>query len=660
MDYEGATSASPALVNNINMTVTDPGSTVYNPWVLDPTPNATTLNLPAVRGVDNLNNMEQVTIDNPAAGTYTVSLNGFSIPQGPQTYYLVYEMVTSDVVLTYPIGGEGFDPAVDEKIRWDAFGNSGTFTLEYSDNNGSTWNTIASGISAAQRYYDWNVPNIVTGEALVRVTRGASSSQSHTMFSIIGVPTGLNVNWHCPDSMEVTWIPVTGATGYEVSLLGAKYMDSVGTAIGTNTLVIYAPSSQDHWWSVKSLGANNCVGRRAYAQFQGAGTFNCTLPVDIELTNAVPGNGSELKSCMSGNDFVSMDVTNNGTSTATNIPVHYQLNGGTVVNEVMLGPLSVGGTSNYTFTTQITPVAGANTLLIWNTMPGDGNSYNDTLSIQFNYSNASAQSLPWSEDFESFSSCGTASDCGATICTMINDFVNEPNGSSDDIDWRTDFGGTPSTGTGPSTDFTPGTSTGKYLYTEASGTCTFQQANLISPCIDLTNASSASLSFAYNMSGANMGELHVDIYMNGSWINDITTPITGDQGTTWKQRSEPLTAYLGNVVNFRFRGITGGGWASDIAIDAISVTGTTGLDAVPAGRSLILFPNPANEQLSMIGLPAQSTVMIYNTLGELVMQHIALGNETQTDLNISDLDSGVYLVQVLSGQEVITKKFIKE
>jgi hypothetical protein len=89
VDYEGAVSSSPSLVNDINMNVVDPGTTSYNPWVLDPTPNATTLDLPAVRGIDNLNNMEQVTINAPTSGSYTVNISGFSIPQGPQDYYLV-------------------------------------------------------------------------------------------------------------------------------------------------------------------------------------------------------------------------------------------------------------------------------------------------------------------------------------------------------------------------------------------------------------------------------------------------------------------------------------------------------------------------------------------------------------------------------------------
>lgn len=43
----------------------------------DPSPDPTILNFNAIRGVDDLNNMEQVTLDSPVAGTYTITLNGF-------------------------------------------------------------------------------------------------------------------------------------------------------------------------------------------------------------------------------------------------------------------------------------------------------------------------------------------------------------------------------------------------------------------------------------------------------------------------------------------------------------------------------------------------------------------------------------------------------
>ena len=556
MDVEGSPIASKALVNDINMEVVDPGSTTFNPWVLDPTPNATSLDLDAVRGIDDLNNMEQVTIDNPAAGNYTVNVTGFSIPQGPQKYFVLYEFIYDEVEVTYPIGGEGFDPGTVEIIRWDALGNTGTFLLEYSVDNGGSWNTISASVAGNLRYYDWTVPTALTGQALVKVTRGANVNTSNQVFSIIGTPINLTIDWICPDSLQLSWDLVTGATAYEVSRLGVKYMDSVDVAT-TNSYVFNGVNpTQVDWFSVRALGATNARSERAIALEKPLGTTNCPIAIDVSVADLNPVNNAFFLDCMVGGSIdVNVSIKNEGLTVLSNVPVHYQLNSGVIINEVYVPSINPGVTVNHVFSTPITPVMGPNTLLVWSDIAGDGNFYNDSILSQFNFDNAPPKTIPWSEDFESFALCGTSSNCQSEICTLGNDFRNESNLSIDDIDWRTDEDGTPSFGTGPSVDFNPGTTSGNYIYLEASAGCNGMQANLISPCIDLSNITTAQLTFAYHMTGQDMGDLHLDIFMNGVWTDDIITPIIGDQGTSCNQQTVALTSYLGNVVNFRFRGV---------------------------------------------------------------------------------------------------------
>src|SRR5690606_20134505 len=132
------------------------------------------------------------------------------------------------------------------------------FTLQFSTNNGGTWSNIATGISSSQRYYNWTPPNVVTGRALVRITRGSSTDQSHDVFSVIGVPSNLNVDWVCIDSMQVSYAGVTGATGYVVSVLGAQYMDSAGYSNTTTCVVRNLNTLSPGWFSVHALGTDNC------------------------------------------------------------------------------------------------------------------------------------------------------------------------------------------------------------------------------------------------------------------------------------------------------------------------------------------------------------------------------------------------------------------
>ena len=78
--------ANPALVNDLDLVVTDPGGIRWYPWTLDPAnPSAN-----AVQDrEDHLNNLEQVLVNAPAAGTWAVAVRGTSVAQGPQAFSIV-------------------------------------------------------------------------------------------------------------------------------------------------------------------------------------------------------------------------------------------------------------------------------------------------------------------------------------------------------------------------------------------------------------------------------------------------------------------------------------------------------------------------------------------------------------------------------------------
>jgi hypothetical protein len=263
-DYEASTSASIALVNDLNAVLVDPLGTSFEPWVLDATSNATSLDADAIRGIDNLNNMEQITINQPDPGSYLLSVNGFNIPQGPQEYHVIYYFETSDIDITYPAGGEGLNSGQTHTIRWNAPAGTDPFTIDFSEDNGVSWNSIGSA-GANERSFNWSVPSgTVTGNAKIRIERNSISGENNDVFSVISTPTSLGLEWVCPDSVMVSWDPVGNAIGYEVSMLGPKYMDSITYVTDTNA-VIQIPLSTTTWFSVKSYGINDAIGERAIA-----------------------------------------------------------------------------------------------------------------------------------------------------------------------------------------------------------------------------------------------------------------------------------------------------------------------------------------------------------------------------------------------------------
>ena len=574
MEPPASVTAAKALINDIDMTVTDPSTTIHQPYVLNHLPNATTLGNPAVPGKDSMNNVEQVAIMNPAAGTYTVNISGYTIPTGSHPYYVVYEFIMDEVKIMYPLGGEGFVPSTTERIHWDAPGTSGTFQLSYSSDSGTTWNVIVSSVSGANRWYDWFVPNIKSGKVLFKVTRGAQSSTTDTTMTIMPLVQNIQVTQVCPTSMTLTWDSLASATQYQAYWLDSTHVIPVGIT-DSNSITFTHPQfdgTQAQWVAVAPI-KDGGIGRRTNAEelyLGGGGLLNC-FSDDIGIAINTPDG--QTPSC--GSQSVVVELKNNGTNPQDNFSVSYILNGGTPVIETITDTIEGGETLLYNFTTPISvPVGTTNNLIVTSSLAGDLFSGNNSDTTNFSFINMATYSGAFTANFEGFASCGTTSNCGLTVCNLANGWINMTNGSDDDIDWRVDAGGTPSVGTGPSVDHNPGTTNGKYLYLEASSGCNGQEAILLSPCIDLTNAVSPQFSLWYHMDGATMGELHVDFFNGSVWIEDFVPSVSGDQGANWLQLTADLTPYVGNTVNFRIRGITGPSWESDLAIDDFSIFDT--------------------------------------------------------------------------------------
>jgi hypothetical protein len=46
-----------------------------------------------------------------------------------------------------------------------------------------------------------------------------------------------------------------------------------------------------------------------------------------------------------------------------------------------------------------------------------------------------------------------------------------------------------------------------------------------------------------------MGDLHLDVYHNSIWIEDVMTPISGDQGDQWHEHVVDLSAFDGEIIS---------------------------------------------------------------------------------------------------------------
>jgi len=67
-----------------------------------------------------------------------------------------------------------------------------------------------------------------------------------------------------------------------------------------------------------------------------------------------------------------------------------------------------------------------------------------------------------------------------------------------------------------------------------------------------------------------------------------------------------------------------------------------------------IYPNPVIDKLFIQGLSNPTKISVYNVLGKLV-----LSKTTSSEINVDNLQSGIYIIKIVDEQKEIVKKFIK-
>jgi len=172
-------------------------------------------------------------------------------------------------------------------------------------------------------------------------------------------------------------------------------------------------------------------------------------------------------------------------------------------------------------------------------------------------------------------------------------------------------------------------------------------------------ASSTAILNWSSVSGAFSYTVQYKPTSSGTWIyatsgTNLTSvnlySLSANTTYDWRIYSSCSLTEISNYSTAQFT--TSGG-----AIKAASTTAT--MENVNPNFTINLFPNPAGDQLNiwMEGVHKKTAIKVYNLMGKLVMQQES-GN-TLTQLNISKLSAGFYLVHINDGKETRSAKFVK-
>ncbi|MBD1395489.1 S8 family peptidase [Mucilaginibacter glaciei] len=278
-DIAAALNAPSALINDLDLSVRSPSGQVILPWTLSSFPNIDSLVKPAKHSRDSLNNTEQVSIPNPDAGVYTVTISARNITTPVQAFYIAYQTKLSDQFeWTYPSGSNQLFAAEDNYLRWQNTHNAASGTLSISYDHGATYNKVAD-LAPANNLYQFAAPDVFTRAILKMTVNGTDHISKEFSLS---KPLNVNVGFDCADGTLLHWNPQPGATGYVVYTIKDNILQKLTTATDTS-VVIPVQMQISKYFAVSALG-NGFEGLKSFtinATTQGVGCYVKTLLANV-------------------------------------------------------------------------------------------------------------------------------------------------------------------------------------------------------------------------------------------------------------------------------------------------------------------------------------------------------------------------------------------
>ncbi|MDP2982242.1 MAG: two-component regulator propeller domain-containing protein [Candidatus Latescibacter sp.] len=148
------------------------------------------------------------------------------------------------VWITSPRGGELWETDTAQKILWTSSGVK-TVVIEYSQDGGVTWKSIAGNVDASLGSYPWTLTGIESTKCLVRITDTSNSAVKGSSYAVFAVSR--------------PFIKVTSPNGGE-RLIAGSVQPITWNSLGSKTVRIeFSSDSGKSWKTVtESVDAAKC------------------------------------------------------------------------------------------------------------------------------------------------------------------------------------------------------------------------------------------------------------------------------------------------------------------------------------------------------------------------------------------------------------------
>ena len=250
---------------------------------------------------------------------------------------------SNDITVTAPNGGQTLASQSTYNITWtNTAAVSGAYTIQFSSNNGSTWNTVASNIIG--NTYIWTVPNTSSNQCLIRVydyNNTCRVDQSDAPFTV--TPSGAVLT--SPNGGEVLEIGCT----FSITWVASTFISNVQLDYSTNngstwvSITTNTSNTGSYSWVVPNTVSANCLVRASNVSNLSLFAVSAAVFTIAPAVTVTSPNGGEI---LSGCSTVNITWTKSPcTSVATYWNIYYSIDNGTTWVQIIYALANSGTTT---------------------------------------------------------------------------------------------------------------------------------------------------------------------------------------------------------------------------------------------------------------------------------------------------------------------------